>query len=236
MAQGGRSVKIKNSLVKASKGKAVTKMAPPPSSVTASMRSHRQSLTQPVSPDDSDCDLFTSQDSPQTPQVAPAILKQFEHMLHKALKQTSDQITSNLTREIRELGKRTAALEVKADDFENISLEHTMEIENLKEENLLLHTKIEDRENRDRRSNLRIRGIPETIIDLQSTITALFQELQPAISNERLEFDRIHRALAAKKPDGHPRDIIVKLHYYRTKEQLLSSARDKKQLNFQGND
>ena len=105
------------------------------------MCSHRQSLTQqPVSPADSDSDLFTSQDSPQTPQVAPAILKQFEHMLHKALKQTSDQITSNLTREIRELGKRTAALEVKADDLEKISLEHTMEIENLKEENLLLHT------------------------------------------------------------------------------------------------
>lgn len=59
--------------------------------------------------------------------------------------------------------------------------------------------------------------------------------MQPDIPIERLEFDRIHRAPTAKKLDGPPRDIIVKCHYYCTKEQLLSSARDKKDLNFQGN-
>lgn len=241
MVLGGGRSKLKNPLT--SQGKAAVKMALPPSSYTASVRSHRHKMTQPDrhkmtqpdSPADSESELFTSQDTSQNLQIAPAILKQFEHMLHKALKQTSEQITTNLTREIRELGNRTAALELKMDDLENATQEHNTAMENLREENLMLQTKLEDQENRARRSNLRIRGIPESIIDLQSTITALCHELQPDIPIERLEFDRIHRALTAKKLDGPPRDIIVKFHYYRTKEQLLSSARDKKDLNFQGN-
>ncbi|PIO30153.1 hypothetical protein AB205_0026940, partial [Aquarana catesbeiana] len=41
-----------------------------------------------------------------------------------------------------------------------------------------------------------------------------------------LEFDRVHRALAPCKSNGPPRDIITKLHYYSTKAQLLTAARD----------
>lgn len=58
-----------------------------------------------------------------------------------------------------------------------------------------------------------IREIPETVIDLQATLIALFQELQPSILVERLEMDRVHRALTPKKPDGPPCDIIAKFHF-----------------------
>lgn len=105
-------------------------------------------MTQTDSPADSESALFTSQDTSQNLQIAPAILKQFEHMLHKALKQTSEQITTNLTREIRELGNRTAALELKMDDLENATQEHNTAMENLREENPILQTKLEDQENR----------------------------------------------------------------------------------------
>lgn len=44
----------------------------------------------------------------------------------------------------------------------------------IKEENLTLQARLEDQENRDRRSNLRIRGIPESVLDLQATMTVLF--------------------------------------------------------------
>lgn len=46
------------------------------------------------------------------------LFKQFEQMLHKVLKQTSDHITDKLTHEIRELGQRTAYLEVRVDELE----------------------------------------------------------------------------------------------------------------------
>lgn len=62
----------------------------------------------------------------------------------------------------------------------------------------MLHTHLEDYENRARRSNLRIRVIPESVIDLEATMLALFQELQPDIPVERLEIDRVHRALTPK--------------------------------------
>lgn len=115
-------------------------------------------------------------------------------MLQRALKQTSEQITSNLMKEIRELGHRTATLELRVDDIKNSAVNYMTEIDHLKEENITLQNRLEDYENRARRSNLRIRGIPETVTDLHSTITVLFQELQPGISLERLEIDRVHRA------------------------------------------
>ena len=94
---------------------------------------------------------------------------------------------------------------------------------------------MEDAENRARRDNLRVRGIPEVITDLQGTATAFFQELAPDIPPDRLEFDRIHRSLAPKPSEGPPRDVIIKFHYYRTKEKLLQSARERQDLSFQGN-
>lgn len=73
------------------------------------------------------------------------------------------------------------------------------------------------------------------MIDLQGTATAFFQELAPEIPVDRLEFDRIHRSLAPKPTDGPPRDVIIKFHYYHTKEKLLQAAREQQTLSFQGN-
>lgn len=162
------------------------------------------------------------------------MFKQFERMLQKALKQTSDHITDKLTHEIRELGQRTAELEVRVDDLENHTQDYLAEFENLKEENAVLQSRLEAQENRDLRSHLRIRGIPETVLAVQAPILALFQELEPGIPIDRLEIDRVHRALAPHKTNGPPRDIIAKLHYYRIKEQLLAVARGKDTFTFQG--
>lgn len=242
MVLGGGRNKFKTSSMKESQSRAAARAASASASQITSQntseRSHKekQPSVQITSPDDSDIELFPSQDSSKNVSTSPVPLKQFERMLQKALKQTAEHITSSLTREIRELGTRTDVLENKFEVME-LSVQDTMkEIENLKEENFTLQSRLEDYENRARRSNIRIRGIPETVTDLPSTITALFQELQPTIPIERLEMDRVHRALAPKKIDGPPRDIIAKLHYYRTKEQLISAAREKHNLSFQGHD
>lgn len=208
-------------------------MAPPNTSQPCTqhaLKSLSRSLTSQNLGGESDSDAGNSQTVTQS-----IMFKQFEKVLQKALKQTSDHITDKLTREIRELGHRTAGLEVRVDEIETHTQHYITEFEHLKEQNLLLQSHLEDKENRDRRSNLRIRGIPETVLDLQATMTALFQELQPGIPVERLEMDRVHRALAPRKTNGPPRDIIVTFHYYRTKEQLLAAARGKNNLDFQGN-
>lgn len=170
---------------------------------------------------------------PQSDMSHTNFLKLMETMLQKAPKTTSDQITNRLTREIRELGQRTADLETRVDDMELTLHEQAQEQSALHEENTMLLSPLEDAENHSHRSNLRLRGIPESIDDLQSFTTALFQELSPSVSIDRLEFDRIHRALTRSQTDGPPRDIIVKLHFFRIKEQLLSAARNKDALQFQ---
>lgn len=187
------------------------------------------------SEEDEDTHLaYSGSPTPSQPGMSqPDFLKHMEKMLNKALKVTSDQITNRLSREIRELGQRTADLETRVDDIELTLQEHAQEQAALREENMTLLSRLEDAENCSRRSNLRLRGIPEVVEDIQSFATALFQELCPSIPIECLEFDRIHRALTRRQQDGPPRDIIIKLHFFRTKEQLLTAARNKDALQFQ---
>ena len=75
----------------------------------SSEKKNKAKLSQPViSPEDTDSDteLTMSQTSTQEPLVPSSILKQFGKILHKALKQTSDQITSNLTVTVWPVGPR----------------------------------------------------------------------------------------------------------------------------------
>lgn len=75
--------------------------------------------------------------------------------------------------------------------------------------------------------------MPEAIVDLQSIMTTLFQELHPSITVELLEMDRIHKAVTPHKSEGPPLDIIAKISFFRTKVQLLAAARGKDSLIFQ---
>lgn len=169
-------------------------------------------------------------------QVSPSkdFFKQIDNMLQTALQFTSEHITDCLSREIRELGQRTADLETCTDNMELSYREHVEAIESLQEEKKMLLCHLEDSNNRLCCSNLRVWGMPEMITGLQSTTTALFQELMPLLPIERLEMDRVHRALSRQQPDGPPRDVIIKFQFYRTKDQLLSAAHNKESLNFQG--
>lgn len=196
-------------------------MVQPKSPHTGTSRADRQQPLPHVMYD-TDTEYSTTSQQQLTDSLHPNVLNQIEKMLQKALKLTSDHITEKLTKEI------------KIEDMETNIMTHENELDSFKNENLLLQTRLEDFKNRARRSNIRIRGIPESIIDLPSTITALFQDLTPSISIERLEIDRIHRALAPRKSEGPPRDIIVKFHFFRTKEQIIVAARSKETLIFQG--
>lgn len=61
---------------------------------------------------------------------------------------------------------------------------HKEEVDKLHTELVSLQDKL-DAENRARRDNLRIRGLPETLTDLQRNSTAFFLELAPDIPPER---------------------------------------------------
>lgn len=127
----------------------------------------------------------------------PDLLINFEQLLTKALKHTSDN-------EIGDLGRCTSQREQRADEVEILTRNHSEKLEALHEENLTLKSHFE---NRARCSNLRIHGISESVTGLQSTITAPFQELLPSIPIEHLKMDRVHHTLTPCPADGPPRDI-----------------------------
>uniref|UniRef100_A0A803JBS4 L1 transposable element RRM domain-containing protein n=1 Tax=Xenopus tropicalis TaxID=8364 RepID=A0A803JBS4_XENTR len=93
----------------------------------------------------------------------------------------------------------------------------------------------EDLENRSRRNNIRIRNIPESYTDLRKLLDLLFTKLLPEYATELLLIDRVHRSLRPKPQHGEPpRDVVVRLHYFETKEDLLRSARTHKAVEIDG--
>lgn len=77
------------------------------------------------------------------------------------------------------MGQRTADLET-VDDKELTLNKYAKDFVALREENKMLLSRLKDAETRSYRSNLQQRGIPESIDDLNSFTTTLFQELSPS--------------------------------------------------------
>lgn len=100
------------------------------------------------------------------------------------------------------------------------------ELANLKEKN-------DDLEGRMRRCNVRIVGIPEETGS--SSTVAVSKLLKEVLNLEKdILIDRSHRGLMPKKPNGKPRVIVAKLHYYQDCVKVLRRAREQGPLRYKG--
>lgn len=75
-------------------------------------------------------------------------------------------------------------------------------------------------EDRSRRSNIKLRGVPESVSpnDLHKYANDLIATLFPEISQIERMIDRIHRIPKPKHlDDSVPRDILMKIHFFPTK-------------------
>ena len=96
-----------------------------------------------------------------------------------------------------------------------------------------LRGKCLDMEGRMRRSNIRILNIPET--PGSSSPVAVAKLLKDVLNTEKdILIDRSHRGLQAKKPDGKPRVIVAKVHYFQDCVEILRRARESGPLYFNG--
>ena len=94
----------------------------------------------------------------------------------------------------------------------------------------ILKAKVAEIEDRSRRNNLKVRGIPESIKqpELRGYMAQLLTSLLPDLSELDFTIDRIHRLpKPAYLPDSIPRDVILRLHFYHTKERLMAVSRQK---------
>lgn len=104
-------------------------------------------------------------------------------------------------------------------------------VTDLKAEVAVLRGKCEDMEGRTRRCNVRILGVAET--DGSSSTMAVSRLLRQTLQLEKdVLLDRSHRSLAPRRPDGKPRAIMAKLHYYQDCVEVLSRTRSRAPLRF----
>lgn len=86
---------------------------------------------------------------------------------------------------------------------------------------IILLSHLEDIKNRNRHNNIRIRGIPEGVLnkDIDPTLQKIFSALLGAQDCPHIELDRAHCSLGPRSNDGgRPSDISCKVHYFKQKK------------------
>lgn len=86
---------------------------------------------------------------------------------------------------------------------------------------------LEDIEDRSHRNNFRLRGLPEATAaeDLADTAIAIFRSIAGVELPDRVQLDRINRALGPKSTDPlRSHDVICRLHHYTHKEHIARKS------------
>ncbi|XP_056398475.1 uncharacterized protein LOC130357419 [Hyla sarda] len=143
--------------------------------------------------------------SPSAPLTEP-IMRGLLAELHTSIQGDIKAAVSNIQHEISSLGHRTSHIENKMAELTSSHNEVVDLANGLEDEVAALQLKIADMEDRSRRNNLRA-----------STLDLLM--------------DRVHRLPKPKTlPATTPRDVILRLHFYHIKEQLMLVARSSPSL------
>ena len=158
----------------------------------------------------------------------------FSMLLERGLSQTAAKITNDLKGDFQALGSRIEAIESKMEETVAATSQNSGQIQTLQDQLEVALSRIDDLENRSRRSNIRIRGLPETILNVPEAVQDLIKYLIPSVAPQHLELDRAHRALGPPRKDGSPRDIIAKPHHYSIKEEVMRQARSNQNIMCQG--
>lgn len=173
----------------------------------------------PLSKADLDASLTT---------IFDKLVNKIESEVHKA--------TTGLSQEIANIGNRTDILETKHDELSLAHNDLRKDYESLADSFAFMQAQVEDLDNRNRRHNIRLRGVPETVTDLMQTVSKIFHNLLPDKPMSAFKCDRIHRALRPKPtPDKPPRDIIMCMKDFLTKEEIMHASRTTPNIAFEGN-
>lgn len=101
------------------------------------------------------------------------------------------------------------------------------------EDTMWVKAKLADLEDCSRRNNIKLRGVPEsvTLNELQKFAGDLIATLLPEVSQIERLIDRIHRIPKTKHLEASiPRDVLMKIQFFPTKEKLLTKARSLTEL------
>lgn len=111
--------------------------------------------------------------------------------------------------------------------------------ESLSDTVLQLQIRLVHLDNCNRRNKIRVRGIPETVVDLQAAVKGIFHSLLSDHAEAAFTSDRIHRALQLKlppekTPNTKKRDKVMCLKDFLTKEDILRASRNTPLIQYEG--
>lgn len=153
--------------------------------------------------------------------VAEALATQFS-----AIREKLDEVQSS----VEAYGKRLQEVEDRVGQVEDTTNTLQQTVESLRNQLRSQEAKIDDLENRSRRNNLRVMGIPESVLasDLPKYLVELFSPLLRAggdVEGEKIHIERAHRVGSKPLTDSRPRVVLVKLLHFPQKETVLRTAR-----------
>ena len=160
--------------------------------------------------------------------VLDTTMKDMLMSLQASLMSNLSSLMQKFSTDMQHMGDRVSYIEGKMEectDTVNDLVDACME---QREDTDWIKMKLADLEDRSRRNNLKIRGVPESILpaDLRTFASTLFSTLLPELSSIELTIDRIHRIPKPRHlADTVPRDVLLRIHFYQAKEQILHKAR-----------
>ncbi|CAH2329037.1 Hypothetical predicted protein [Pelobates cultripes] len=160
--------------------------------------------------------------------ITPEYLKECLDQQFEQIKIEMQGSFANLKQDILSIGQRVKVHEQKIESLEFLLQKYCETIEKQQMKINDLEERTTNIEDRGRRNNLRIRNIPESILqeNLAVYLTEFFTNLKIKI-DEKIDFlERIHRLYKPRTlPDDLPRDVIIACHSYSFREKNLKAAR-----------
>lgn len=98
------------------------------------------------------------------------LLNSFSEMLAAGLAQNAIQITLSIRADLQSPGAPMDIIEQAVDNTAACTNQNTACIQMLQDQLEIALSKIDNLESRSRRYNFRIRGIPESVLDIQGTV------------------------------------------------------------------
>ncbi|CAH2299950.1 Hypothetical predicted protein [Pelobates cultripes] len=167
--------------------------------------------------------------------LAPLTIGVLQSLLREATADIKTHVAEEISKQLTGLRADVEALttctdqtEVRLTTLATASTAQSQEISYLHGRLTAMEDSLEDLNNRSRRNNIRIRGLPESIPpeSLMVTLKGIFAKMAPEIPSPLLEIDSAHRALRPRTLNIFtPRDVIIRLHYFQTKEKIMQIAR-----------
>ncbi|CAH2282029.1 Hypothetical predicted protein [Pelobates cultripes] len=135
-----------------------------------------------------------------------------------------------LRKEVLDIGNRTAHIKNKLSEYATAHNDIADHVAALEQKVTLIEARMADAEDRSRINNLRLRGVPETVLpgDLQAYVRGLMRPYIPEIPADMMLVDRVHRVPKLRNlTDTTPRDVLMRAHYFHIKEAVLRASRNR---------